>query len=211
MATTLEQLAPPPGTEAKPKHEDGSIDVIPYFGWADPNADKFLPWFWNRLQQDGLTDLYFPGMGATGFTSFVNLFDAKQVSILLVVKKNPDGTVHDTVGFATLSPMQLGHAIAAQAGFIFLKDYWNHHSSKESANRIMKYWFESPEAKLDIIIGIVAEANILAKRFLMRIGWIHSGNIPLTHQYAGQQSDSSIWYVTREKFEASSAGKQKET
>lgn len=178
----------------------GSIDVVAYDGNADPNSAAFLPWLWRRLVEDGVVSLYFPGAEQTGFAAFVKLFSSG-TPILVVYKRNEAGEIIDVVGFATLEIMQFGQAMAAHAGFIFLKKFWDHHASGEAAQRIMQTWFKWEAPRIDVIIGIIAERNVLARRFLQRIGWAHSGNIPFIHQYNGEKSDASVWYVTREKFE----------
>lgn len=200
--STLDQLASPPKPQPtkEPKKVSG-VDVVPYNGNFDKDADKFLPWFWNRLKADGLIGLYYPEGAETSFCSFAKLFSGN-TNIAVVVVRDDNGEIVDAMGFATLELMPFGMAMAAHAGFIFLKEYWDHHTSDNAAHQIMRFWFESQNPRLDVVIGIVADANILAKRFLRRIGWAHSGDIPMVHQYASKQSDASIWYMTRQAFEA---------
>lgn len=206
MTNIIEMLAngtgwePPIPKAPIPNGPGGTIDVVAYNANSDPNAENFLPWFWQRLRNDGLVSLYFPGSEQTGFAAFVKLFSGTH-SVLLVYRRDLSGEIVDTVGFATLELMQFGQATAAHAGFIFLRDYWDHHSSKEAAERIAATWFGWIDPKLDVVIGIIAEQNVLARRFLQRIGWEHSGNLPYIHHYNGARSDASIWFLTRERFE----------
>jgi len=178
----------------------GGIEVIPYNASLDPNADKFLPWFWNRLKEDGLIALYFPGAEKTGFAAFVKLMSS-DVRVLLVVKKNDAGEVTDTVGFSTIGPMAIGGTMAAYAGFIFLKDYWDRTTTLAAAKTIMDAWFTNPEVNLDVILGVVADNNSLAKRFLQRGGWVHSGTVPFLAEYEGTRCAATFWYITREIWE----------
>lgn len=178
---------------------NGTVDVVLYNANSDPYASAFLPYLWKRLVDDGLVSLYFPGSEQTGFAAFVKLFSS-DTSILLVRKLNDKGEVIDIVGFATLELMPFGMAMAAHAGFIFLKKWWDHYTTTQAAVRIMDTWFSWKEPKLDVVIGIIAERNVLARRFLSRIGWTHSGVIPYVHQYGGERSDASVWYITREQF-----------
>lgn len=214
MATSLDVLAGGGGTVTKSstpvrkaiKSEGGTVDVIPYNANLDKDADKFLAWFWRRLLDDGLIRLYYPDMPEYSFAGFVKLFSG-DTNVTLVVKKNEQGEIVDTIGFATLELMSFGMAMAAHAGFIFLPEYWDQETTKQAAERIMEFWFQSEQPKLDVVIGIIAERNVMARRFLQRIGWTHSGNIPFLHQYQGERSDSSIWYVTRLQFEALKGGR----
>lgn len=176
-----------------------TVEVIPYNANLDPNADSFLPWLWRKLQSGGLVDLYFPDAAKTGFAMLTRMFSGG-VKVLLVVLKDQKGEVVDVVGFATWEPMTFGQAQAGHAGFIFFPDYWDHHTSDAAAYRIMEFWFGNPDNHLDIAIGIIASLNVLAQRFLRRIGWAHVGELPGLHQYKGQQCAASLWYITRDAF-----------
>lgn len=201
-SSVLDRLANGGDSPKQPAIIDGSgtVDVVLYNANADPHAEAFLPYLWKRLVEDGLVSLYFPGSEQTGFAAFVKLFSS-DTQILLVRKLNEKGEVVDIVGFATLELMPFGMAMAAHAGFIFLKKWWDHATTTAAAMEIMRTWFGWEQPKLDVVIGIIADKNVLARRFLTRIGWQHSGNIPYVHQYAGQRSDASVWYITREMIE----------
>jgi len=207
--STLSTLA----GEGEPKRErpkirgikDGEwIDVIPYSAHFDPNADKFLPWFWNRLKTDGLVELYFPDGKETGFASFVGLMSSNVTKVVLVVVKGTDGLVVDTVGIATWDPLKMGMISVGIAGFIFLRDYWERHASLAAARRIMQMWFD--ELKLNVLLGLIAKDNHLANRFVQRAGWTLQGSLPMLHAYQGEISDSQMWTITREEFEQAKGG-----
>lgn len=183
------------------KLEEGMyVDVVPYNANLDPEAGNFLLWLWQRLRDEKLIELYYPDNPDLSFAGFVKLFSC-DTFVLLVLLKKADGEVMDTIGFSTLELMSFGHATAAHAGFIFLKEYHSQKISSQAAESIERYWFASQNPRLDVVIGIIAEKNVLARRFMQRIGWTHSGNIPYLHHFKGEQSDSSIWYLTREQFE----------
>lgn len=184
------------------------IDVVPYHGDADPNARFFLSFFWQRLHDDGLLELYFPGMGDKSYCTFVKLMSSGTHILIVVKKDRVSGDILDTIGFASWDQLQLGTATVGHAGFIFLRDYWNKHTTLAAARRIERYWFENMPAALDTVLGIIAEDNRLAQRFMHNLGWIQAGVLPGMHEYAGKQSDATIWYLTRAEFsrlEAASA------
>lgn len=226
----LEQLASP-SPDRKPRHSptveairEGNLvlDVIPYNAANDPQAHLFLPWFWKRLKDDGVISLYFPGDADCSFGPFVALFNDTSVHKLLFVTADAplrrDGafvegefkpTVKDAVGFATWAPMNLGGKLVGNAGFIFLRDYWDRHTTVLATRRGMKFWFEEMTPRLDMAIGMNPLGNILVQRFLPRIGWTRMGTIPIPQYYASAYSDMALWYITREQFE-SQAQTQKE-
>lgn len=198
MTNIIEMLANGNGQKA-PKAM-GEISVVPYNAALDPNADKFLPWFWNRLKEDGLIGLYFPGAEDTGFSMFVKLLSG-ETRVLLVVKQNENGEIVDTVGFSTIGPMAIGGTMAAYAGFIFLKDHWERKTTLAAAKTIMDAWFTNQEVHLDVVMGVVADDNVLAKRFLTQVGWKHAGDIPYLAEYIGNRCAATFWFITREMWE----------
>ena len=71
-------------TSLSPEPAKATVRVVPYNALADPDADKFLPWMWKRMQDDDLVDYYFPGQKDTGFATFVRLFSGDgQVAIFI--------------------------------------------------------------------------------------------------------------------------------
>lgn len=197
---TTPEPSKPARTPIRGLKDGETVDVIPYDGRFDPNSRNFLYWFWGRLHDAGLLALYFPSDSEASFPSFVALMSG-QTNVILVVVKNDKGEIMDTLGLATWSPMQLGVSMVGCAGFIFLQDYWDTKSTKEAAERIMRMWFYEMTPKLDLLLGIIAKDNVLAQRFMSRIGWTLSGTLPKAHLYGGQPSDATIWYMTREQFE----------
>ena len=181
---------------------DYLIDVIPYHGDLDPNSRFFLSYFWQRLHDDGLLDLYFPGAGDKSYCTFVKLFSSN-TRIVIVVRKVPTtGDIVDTIGFATWDALQLGPALVGHAGFIFLKEFWNRHTTLAAAKRIERFWFDDESPRLDMALGIIAEDNRMAQMLMHRLGWVQAGVLPGLHEYAGKPSNATIWYLTREEFEA---------
>ena len=176
------------------------VDVITYDARLDPNSRHFLFWFWGRLHEAGVLALYFPHDTEASFPEFVKMLSGG-TNVILVLVKDADGKVQDTLGLATWGPMQLGLSQVGCAGFIFLPQYWDAKATSEAARRIEQLWFNEMPAKLDLLIGIIAKDNILAQRFMTRIGWTLSGTLPGCHLYASKQSDATIWYLTREQFE----------
>jgi len=177
------------------------VDVIPYNATLDQNAPQFLFWFWERLQKSGLLKLYFPHSSEGSFPAFVALMSGS-TNVILVVVKNEQGEIQDTMGFATWDMMQLGLAMVGCAGFIFLPEYWDARATTEAARRIERMWFDEMPQHLDLLVGIIAKDNLAAQRFMPRIGWTLSGSLPGAHLYAGQPSDATIWYQTRAQFES---------
>lgn len=194
--------APETPTQKQPPIIDGDyeIDVIPYHGDKDPNSRFFLSYFWQRLHEDGTLDLYFPGAGDKSYCTFVKLFSSATYIVIVVRKDITTGEIVDTIGFASWDQLQLGAATVGHAGFIFLKEFWNRHTTLAAARRIERYWFDNMPETLDMVMGIIAEANRPAQMLMHRLGWIQAGVLPGMHEYAGKPSDATIWYLQRAEF-----------
>jgi RimJ/RimL family protein N-acetyltransferase len=171
------------------------IKVIPYDANYDADADKFLPWFWQKLMSDETARLYFPRDTKLGFARFVKLFSGGE-KVLIVTKVDSTGKMTDAVGFASWAPLPMGSSFAAIGGFIFLKEFWDGKTSDAAAHSIMNHWFTVDG--LDIVIGNVAEFNLPAHRFLQRLGWKKVGNIPTLHMWKGSPCSSVLWYMDRD-------------
>jgi len=180
--------------------EGEHVEVIPYDGREDTAAFKFIPWFWERLKNAGLLDLYYPGNGATSFPSFVRLLSG-DVRVILFVIRDTQGEVSDCIGFATWAPIEFGGCQVGNAGFVFLPEYWDRQTTINATRVGMKFWFDQMTPKLDVAIGMNPEGNHLVQRFLHRIGWTRVGTLPLPQFYAGKTSDLVLWYYTRKQYE----------
>lgn len=200
--------ATPVQTPETPKHDrvpirgikNGEhVEVIPYDGRMDKAADKFLPWFWNRLKDSGLLELYYPGMGATSFTTFARMLSG-DVKVILFVIMDDAREVQDCVGFATWSPLDFAGYLVGNAGFIFLPEYWDRQTTVDATKVGMKFWFDEMTPRLDLAVGMNPEGNHLVQRFLHRIGWTRVGTLPIPQLYAGQSSDTVLWYYTRAQY-----------
>jgi RimJ/RimL family protein N-acetyltransferase len=178
------------------------VEVFPYTAHADPQANLFLPWFWNRLKEDGLLNLYFPNDVERSFATFAAMMSGGARILLVALVDEATGLATDTIGFASWTPMMLGLSMVGNAGFIYLKDFWEQSITLAAGRRIEKMWFEEMEPKLDLAVGIIAKNNVLARRYINRLGWKKCGELPGIQQYAGEQADGEIWFVSRSQYES---------
>lgn len=182
--------------------EGETIHAVPYTAYSK-DSDYFLSWLWRRLKAANLLELYFPGLGELSFPAMVELFSgARGIKVILILVKNAQGEVVDVLGIATWEPMQIGTVQTCYAGFIFLPEYWDRHSTVEAAKQGMRYWFYEMEPRMEVILGVNPEGNHLVQRFLHRLGWTRVGTLPIPQWYEGKPSDTVIWYITRAQFDA---------
>ena len=209
--STLSTLAGTSGTTGRalprehvpvrPRADGDYIDVVPYDARADKSAPQALVYFWQRLKDAGLLELYYPGNSDLSFPQFVRLLSG-DVKVILFVIKGQDEIVKDFIGLATWAPLDFGGTLVGNAGFLFLPEYWERSTTLEACRRGMRYWFEEMEPRLNLAIGMNPSGNILVQRFLHSLGWTRVGTLPIPQFYGGKLSDMVLWYYTREQYEA---------
>lgn len=206
--TTSERSSSLPTSHVPPKkREEGDyVDMVPYDARFDKDSSKALVYFWQRLRDAGLLELYYPGQADLSFAQFVRLMSG-DVKVILFVIKDPEGLVKDFIGLATWAPLDFGGTLVGNAGFLFLPDWWDRQTTIEATQRGMRYWFEEMEPRLNMAIGMNPAGNLLVQRFLHRIGWTRVGQLPIPQFYGGKHSDTVLWYYTREQYEAAKEGK----
>lgn len=183
---------------------DKYVDVIPYNAYFDDKCRHWLFWLYDKLREDDLLRLYYPDVDASdrSYPMFVRMMSSDTTQVLLVVLKDKKSDeVQGLVGIATWERMQFGPSTLGHAGFIFLREYWDHQTSMAAGQRIMECWFKEMPEKLDIAVGIIAKLNVLANRFVRRLGWTLVGELPNCQQYGGEPCDAVLWQITRSKFE----------
>jgi len=196
MATTtlLDTLAG--GTAQHDKAS--SVRIVPYNAVNDTQADAMLPYLWKRMQQDDLVDYYFPGQSATGFSQFVRLFSGDG-QVALVVTDSTTGQWNDTIaGFISWTPSLMGMANVIIAGFIFFRQFWDHHTTDEAGAQAFNYWFK--EAGAQVVLGVCPSELRTALRYNKRIGLKEIGRIPNAHLCKGSPCDAVLVAITRDEW-----------
>ena len=186
---------------------DKYVDVIPYNAYFDDKCRHWLFFLYDELRKDDLLRLYYPNIDGSdrAYPMFVRMMSSDTTQVLLVVLKDKQtDDVTGLVGIATWERMQFGPSTLGHAGFIFLKDFWDHRTSMAAGRRILDYWFKEMPQPLDITVGIIAKLNVLANRFVSRLGWTKVGELPNCQQYGGEACDACIWQITRAAYEAHS-------
>lgn len=210
LLDTLAGVAPPPPpqsvvvTPTVPTLASASpVEVIPYNALADPDSDKFLPWCWQRLQQDDLVDLYFPGEKSTGFAMLVRLFSGDGNVALFKATDESLGSTWDAriPGFTTWTHTRMGASDVLIAGVIFFRRWWGHRTTDEAARAAFKFWF-SQEPRIDIILGVCPSLHKAVDAYNKRVGFRETGRITGAHLYKGRKCDAVLYEITRDQWEA---------
>jgi len=119
--TILDTLAGPAQPQPVVVTSPSTVFVVPYNARDDKISDLLLPSLWKQLKEDGIAELYFPGQSETGFADFVELMSGKGTSVALCALPNEKNEPQTIIGFITWSPMKMGQANIAMAGFEFFR------------------------------------------------------------------------------------------
>lgn len=189
-----------------PKIELGNgdyVDVLPYNAYNDPNCRQFLFWFYDRMRENGLLRLYYPDLTDDDkmYPTFVRMLSSEVTHILLVVVKDSKGEVKDVIGLSSWEAMKLGPATVGHCGFIFRQEYWTRKTTIAAGHKILEWWFEHAEPRLDIAIGLIAEDNTLALRYVQGLGWDRLGVLDGCQQWNNKQCDAVMYKYTRGQYE----------
>lgn len=201
--------APPPAMEPKAKDivlpSKGNVRIVPYNATLDQQADAFLSWMWKRLQKDDLVEYYWPGQKETGFATFVRMMSG-DAQVGLVVTDSKSGQWEDTIaGFITWTPSRMGMSEVIIAGFIFFREFWNHHTTDNAGVAAFRYWFT--ETPTEVILGVCPSTHVVALRYNKRIGLHEVGRIPKAHICKGAQCDAVLVAITKDEWKAREEGK----
>ncbi len=178
-----------------------SVEVIPYNACGDSQAKHFLPWIWQKMQDDDLVDYYFPGQKDTGFATFVRLFSGDaQVALFKTTDESSKLWDDRLPGFITWSASRMGASDVIIAGFIFFRKWWDHHTTDDAARAAFAAWFKA-EPKIDVVLGLCPSLHLAAIRYNKRIGLHEIGRIPCAHVFKGEPCDAILYAMTREDWE----------
>ena len=177
------------------------VEVIPYNALGDPLADRLLPWLWQRLQEDDLVDLYFPGQAKTGFATLVRMFSGDANVAFFKVPDASDTLDATLPGFITWTSVPMGSCSIISAGFIFFRKHWGHGLPDAAAEAAFKFWFTG-KPRIDIVLGFCPALHKMAIAYNERVGLHEIGRIPRAHLYKGRVCDAIEFALTREEWEA---------
>lgn len=176
------------------------VRILPYNATVDPQGDKFLPYIWQRMQKDDLVDYYFPGQKDTGFATFVRLFSGDG-NVALVLTDSTTKQWNDTVaGFITWTPMHMGLSNVLIAGFVFFREFWDHHTTDDAGAAAFRFWFK--DAGAELVMGVCPSLHTTAIRYNKRIGLHEMGRIPGAHLYKETPCDAILVGITRDEWRA---------
>lgn len=177
-----------------------SVDIVPYNAVYDPQASDFLAWMWKKMQEDDLVDYYFPGQKETGYAQFVRMMSGDANVGLVVTKVDSDQWNDKVAGFISWTPMHLGSVTVAVAGFIFFRQFWDHHTTDDAGKVAFKFWFTETDS--DQVLGVCPSTHAAAVRYNKRIGLREVGRLLGAHLFKGEKCDAVLYVITKEAWAA---------
>jgi len=176
---------------------NGIVTLIPYVevDGARTVPDSEIEGVYTRMQRDGLTSKVFAQNEIMSATDLLAMLKSpSNLPVFLYV-----GTC--AAGFAWLNSIGKNYAYAH---FVFLAESWgknaeNKRVTDEMGHALLRYWFsfEGDNGPIfDTLVGVVPSKNVLANRFVQRMGLTKVGEIP----HIADGGAATINYIAREDY-----------
>ncbi len=181
-------------------YQTQDVIMVPYR--EDGNRffpETFMVSLYQRMQQQDLVNLIFPGMGITHLHKFIAFVNTHPFLVGFV--RNPaTGEIVDTAGFGYITESDgVDGARKAAFGFGFFKEW---HGTKEVRSLgwfFLAFWMKN--LKIDVLFGMTLKANRLARNFSYNFGFRGHADIPKLFFRNGELQDATIMYLLREDFD----------
>ena len=140
-----------------------------------------------------------------GLLDFMNFFSHPTVA-LQILSITEDNKIRDMAGMAWLSGLETyANGQRAVASFCAFNDYQNPSQTDAMAAFVLDYWFNC--LNLDIIVGMTPAANVIAVRFIKRIGFQETCRIPNYSALFGKKTDCVVTYMDKDQYAKVYGGK----
>ncbi len=131
--------------------------------------------YW-RLKEEDLYRVVFHDNPDMDLLQFMNFFSSPAV-LLQVVHFVEGDQIKDISGLSWLVGLeQYAGRQRATGSFLAFRKYQTPTMTEHMAKMVLQYWFE--QLKMDIVTGMTPEENVLALRFIKRIGFQELCRIP---------------------------------
>lgn len=152
----------------------------------------------NRLKSEDLFRIVFhdnPGMNLLDVMTF---FSHPTVALQVMMITEGD-KIKDMAGIAWLSGLEAyGDRQRAVGSFCAFTDYQNSDMTDPMAKFVLEYWFKC--LNLDIVVGMTPATNVLAVRFIKRIGFLEICRIPNYSALLGKITDCVVTYMDKDLY-----------
>ena len=152
----------------------------------------------NRLKQEDLYKIVFHDNPDMNLLDFMNFFSHPTVALQIISIVEGD-QIKDMAGMSWLSGMEsYADGQRAVASFCAFKDYQTPDKTDAMAAFVLDYWFNC--LNLDIVVGMTPAANVLAVRFIKRIGFLETCRIPDYSALFGKKTDCVVTYMNKDQY-----------
>lgn len=179
--------------------------LAPYVLNGGMFGPEILVDIFNRLKKEELYPIVFHDNPDMNLLDFMNFFSHPTVSLQVLAVTEGD-QIKDISGMAWLSGVEVfGDRQRAVASFCSFKEYQSPAYTDAMAAFVFDYWFNC--LNMDIVVGMTPAANVLAVRFIKRIGFIETCRIPNYSSLLGKITDCVITYLDKDQYAKVYGGK----
>jgi RimJ/RimL family protein N-acetyltransferase len=172
--------------------------LAPYVRDKGIIAAEDLVAIYHRLKADDLFDVVFHDNPDMNLLDVMTFFSHPTVALQVIMYTDGDKFL-DFAGIAWLSGMErYGDRQRALASFCVFKKYQNPEVSNAMAAFVLDYWFNC--LGMDIVVGMTPAANVLAVRFIKRIGFIELCRVPMYSALLGKICDCVLTCINKDQY-----------
>lgn len=159
----------------------------------------------NKLKAEELYPVIFHDNPGMNLLEFMNFFSHPTVALQIIAIVDNDG-IKDIAAMSWLSGVEsYGGRQRGVASFCEFKKYQSPAQSNIMADMVLDYWFNF--LGMDIVVGMTPAANVLAVRFIKRIGFIEMCRIPSYSSLMGEITDCVVTYIDKDQYSKVYGGK----
>lgn len=154
---------------------------------------------YNKLKSEDLYQVVFHDNPAMNILEFMNFFNAPSVS-LQIVNRIEGNQIKEMAGLSWLAALESygGNRQRAVGSFCVFKDYQSPNMTDPMSKMVLDYWYDC--LGLDIIVAMTPAANVLALRFIKRLGFQELCRIPGYSAFLGEVTDSVITAMNKDRY-----------
>jgi hypothetical protein len=153
----------------------------------------------NKLKSEDLYKIVFHDNTDMNLLDFMNFFSHPSVSLQIIAVADGD-SITDIAGISWLSGLEKygENNQRAVGNFCAFRAYQTPAYTDMMAKFVMEYWFKC--LGLDIIVGMTPASNVLAVRFIKRIGFRELFRIPNYSSLLGSRTDCVVTYMEKDQY-----------
>lgn len=173
-----------------------SLQVVPMMPGTPVYRDGMLSTLYYETRKEGKIDTVFCGDDLT-HDQFIAFFE-KRKTLQVLCRVEDDKTLKPRGYCWVDNPKGVDGARSAMCGFCFFGDVTEDSAARDLGWLGIAYWME--DLQIDVLHGIMLEANIPARNFARKLGFVEVAVVPDYHYYNGELTGARVMMLRKVDF-----------